>query len=317
MHRKVEFKVGLFIVVMTLLIGAFIGYVAYKKGVFTKIRTFTLSSKSGEDLTEGMPVTFSGFTIGRVSNLELSERGIVLIRIKVPDRHARWLRADSRFIISKPLIGASRLMVLTEKLDSPPLTEESLPEVMTVADISEMMAKVTSILEKVNQIASSLDSMAKRLSDPQGDVNKILRNAAVVTAKLSQKNSLIEMAVGDQQSVQSLHEAIRNIKDIVQQVQSILKNVEGLTVKTDEKVYGKEGVLPLAIKILQDVLAKLEKLNKSFDNINKISTDAAGATTDLSSLRIEIDTTLDAIKKLVAELNDKISFKKAPEIKLP
>ena len=317
MHRKAEFKVGLFIVIMTLLIGAFIGYVAYKKGVFTKIHTFTLSSKSGEDLTEGMPVTFSGFTIGKVSSLELSESGIVLIRIKVPERHVKWLRADSKFIINKPLIGAARIMVLTEKLDSPPLTEESRPEVMTVADISEMMAKVTSILEKVNQIAASLDSMAKRLSDPQGDVNKILRNAAVVTAKLSQKNSLIEMAVGDPQSVQSLYESIRSIKDIVQQVQSILKNVEGLTAKTDEKVYGKDGVIPLVIKILQDVLAKLEKLNKSLDNVNKISTDAAGATTDLSSLRTEIDTTLDDIKKLVAELNEKISFKKAPEIKLP
>ena len=317
MQSKVEFRVGLFIVVMTLLIATFIGYVAYKKGVFTKIRTFTLSSKSGEDLTEGMPVTFSGFTIGKVSSLELNESGIVLIRIKVPDRHVKWLKADSRFIINKPLIGASRIMVLTEKLDSPPLTEESLPEVMTVTDITEMIAKVTSILEKVNQMADSLDSMAKRLSDPQGDVNMILRNAEVVTAKLSKKNSLIEMALGDPQSVQSLHEAIRNIKDIVRQVQGILNNVENLTTKADDKVYGKDGVLPLVIKILQDVLAKLEKLNKTLDNVNKISTDAAGATTDLVSLRIEIAATLDEIKTLVEELNEKISFKKAPEIKLP
>ncbi|MBN1614601.1 MAG: MCE family protein [Deltaproteobacteria bacterium] len=317
MQSKIEFRVGVFIVVMTLLIASFIGYVAYKKGVFTKIHTFTLSSRSGEDLTEGMPVTFSGFTIGKVSSLELSDSGIVLIRIKVPDRHVKWLRADSRFIINKPLIGSSRIMVSTEKLDSPPLTEEIVPEVMTIADISEMVAKVTAILERVNQIAASLDAMAKRLSDPEGDLNRILRNAEVMTAKLSKKNSLIEMAVGDPQSVRSLHEAIRKIKDVVQQVQAILKNVEGLTVKTDEKVYGKDGVLPLVIDILQDVLAKMEKLNKSIDNINKISSDAAGATTDLGSLRAEIDATLDEIKTLVAELNAKISFKKAPEITLP
>jgi phospholipid/cholesterol/gamma-HCH transport system substrate-binding protein len=56
MAQRIEFKVGLFITITSLLIMASIGYVAYKKGVFSKVYTYTLSSKTGENLTEGMPV---------------------------------------------------------------------------------------------------------------------------------------------------------------------------------------------------------------------------------------------------------------------
>jgi phospholipid/cholesterol/gamma-HCH transport system substrate-binding protein len=74
MIRKIEFKVGLFITITTLLILGAILFVAYKKDVFSKVYTYTLSSRTGENLTTGMPVVFWGFNIGRVSALELTER---------------------------------------------------------------------------------------------------------------------------------------------------------------------------------------------------------------------------------------------------
>jgi phospholipid/cholesterol/gamma-HCH transport system substrate-binding protein len=61
MPQNIQFKVGLFIIATTLLIGSALGYVAYRKGLFSKEHIFSLSSVSGENLTEGMPVVFSGF----------------------------------------------------------------------------------------------------------------------------------------------------------------------------------------------------------------------------------------------------------------
>ena len=78
---------------------ASISYVAYKKGLFEKEHTYVLSSKSGENLTEGMPVVFSGFKIGRVDSLELNSDGVVVIKIKVSNRHLKWIRSDSIFIL--------------------------------------------------------------------------------------------------------------------------------------------------------------------------------------------------------------------------
>ena len=56
MLKKIELKVGLFVVITSVLILTFVVYIAYSKGFFSKEHAFTLSSNSGEDLAEGMPV---------------------------------------------------------------------------------------------------------------------------------------------------------------------------------------------------------------------------------------------------------------------
>lgn len=310
MPLKKETKVGLYVVITTLLILASIGYVAYKKGIFEPVSTYTLSSKSGEDLTEGMPVLFAGFTIGRVQTLELSESGSVLIRIRIPERHTKWIRANSTFIINKPLLGSPRIVIVTDNVKSPPLSTKEVREVVTVNDINETIKKLQPLLERINHIAANIEQMTGNLADPQGDVNKILRSAGKITENLASKKSILEMAVGNEESVASIHSSLRKVKDITEHVDTILK-------KTDSGVYGQEGLLPNVNGILKDLLVKLEKLNKTIDNVNKISTDAADSTMDLKLLRSEIDAAVKSIGDLASELDKKIPFKKEPEIKLP
>jgi phospholipid/cholesterol/gamma-HCH transport system substrate-binding protein len=305
MPAKIEFKVGLFVIVTTLLIIGSIGYVAYKKGIFEEVRTFTLSSKSGEELTEGMPVVFSGFKIGVVHSLELSENGSVLIKIRVPERHVKWVRSNSRFIVNKPFIGSSRIVVLTDDLSSPVLSKEKVPDVATANDINEAIKKLQPMFEEVNKVVANVEKVTANLADPQGDVRKILRNSEQVTAGI---DSILK---------DDVREILKNSEQVTARVDSILTKVDTMAAKTDETMYGKEGLLPLVRKILEDLLVKLGKIDVALDNVVKISADTADSTKDLKLLRSEIDTTVNSINDLVKEINRKIPFKEKPEIKLP
>ncbi|MDI6776099.1 MAG: hypothetical protein QMD03_02480 [Syntrophales bacterium] len=303
--KKIEFKVGLFIIVTTLLIIGSLGYVAYKKGIFEEVHTFTLSSKSGEELTEGMPVVFAGFKIGVVHSLELSENGSVIIKIRVPERHVKWIRSDSRFIVNKPFIGSSRIVVLTDDLGSPVLSKEKVPEVTTASDINEAIKKLQPIFEEVNKITANVEKVTANLADPQGDVRKILRNSEQITAQV---DSILK---------DDVREILKNSEQVTVRVDSILQKVDTMAAKTDETMYGKEGLLSLVRKILEDLLVKLGRIDAALDNVVKISADTADATTDLRLLRSEIEATVNSINDMVKELNRKIPFKEKPEIKLP
>jgi phospholipid/cholesterol/gamma-HCH transport system substrate-binding protein len=169
----------------------------------------------------------------------------------------------------------------------------------------------------VNRIATNIEKISAKLADPKGDVNKILRNTEKLTANLSGKPSLLEMAVGDQDSVQSLQAAMKDTKGITSQIQDTLKKVDAMAVKTDEKVYGNEGLLSLVNKILKDLIVKLQNFDATLDNVNKISNDAADSTKDMKLLREEMDTTIYSIKQLVKELDSMVPLKKEPDIKLP
>jgi phospholipid/cholesterol/gamma-HCH transport system substrate-binding protein len=324
MTLKIEFKVGLFITITSMLIMASIGYVAYKKGMFSKVYTYTLSSQTGENLTEGMPVAVWGFTIGRVSSLELTDQGTVLVRIKIPERHNRMIRVDSKFILDKPLIGSSRIIVKTTNLNGLPLSPLTIPEITESNDINELIKRAQPIIDKADRIMANVEGITANLADPKGNVNQILRDAETLVTRFSKKDSVLEMAVGDPESVKSIHEALKKLRDItakadgiLQRVDGILQRVDGMAGKTDEELYGKDGVLPQFRNILRDLLAKLVKIDATFDNINKISTEAADSTKDLKALRNELDATVTAIGNLAGEIDRMIPFKTRPEIKLP
>jgi phospholipid/cholesterol/gamma-HCH transport system substrate-binding protein len=317
MTQKLEFKVGLFITIATVLIMASIGYVFYKKDIFAVVHTYTLSSKTGESLTEGMPVVFGGIIIGRVSSMALDDQGAVLIRIKIPERYNRVIRADSKFVIDKPLLGSSRIVVTTGNLYGPPLPSAAISDLTVSSDINEIIKRARPIVDKADRIMGSVAQITENLADPKGDVRRILRDAEAVTSRFSKKESVLEMAVGNPESVRAIHETLGKLRDIAVRADSIFATADTLVGKTGEGIYGRDGVLPLIRDILRDLLTKLTKLDTTLDNINRISGEAADSTKDLKALRSELDSVITAIGDLVTEVDRKIPFKTKPEIKLP
>jgi len=283
MSRNIQFKVGLFIIITSVMILSFVGYVAYKKGFFAKQHTYTLSSKSGENLTEGMPVVFSGFKIGQIDSLELNSDGLVMIKIKVPDQHIKWIRADSIFILEKPLIGSARIYIATANLNSPPLPETVIPQIVEVNDINNAIKNIKPILEKIGSIADNIETLIANLADPDGDLTKILSNTRNVTV----------------------------------QADGILKKVDAMAEKTDEQLYGSQGVLAHVQTILKDLIVKLKKIDPVLDNVHKISADTADTTRDLKILRQDIDSMVADINNVVNDIDKLIPLKKETQLKLP
>lgn len=296
MPKNIAFRVGLFVVVTVLLITAFVVYVAYKKNVFSKVYTFTFSSKSGEGFSEGMPLVFSGFEIGKVQSLELNEKGVVIITIKVPERHVRWIRSDTIFILDRPLIGSAKIVVYTESMNSPVLSTDMVPEIYPVDSINEAIQKVQPILKKIDTI---------------------LANSVKITTNLSGKETLLEMATGDRESVKSINELFKKSKDIGYKLDSILKKADSFTTKTDEGLFGADGLLPLIRTMLKDIIGKLERLNATIDDLPEISSNVSKSTGDLDKLRQDIDATIDSSNELLKNIDRILPGEKEREIKLP
>src|SRR3954462_2984634 len=93
----VEAKAVILLVLMTALIGVFLLYVMYARGVFENTQRLVLVSEDSEGVIPGMDMTFSGFPVGRVQRVELAEDGKVRILIDVTQKDAKWLRESSVF----------------------------------------------------------------------------------------------------------------------------------------------------------------------------------------------------------------------------
>ena len=264
-------SVGVFVALTGVLLVFSFGYIIQKKGLFEKKYHFNLVASSGADLVEGMPVLYSGFSIGMVTSLKLTDAGRVEVIVEIPKHERRWVKVDSKFYLNKPLIGTPTIMVESENLSATLLSEKSERQLITKDGINELIGKVQPVLDDLQGIVNNVNMITSEKSA----LAQTLKNVEVVTYKLSQSR-------------------------VVTEVDAILKDVQLLVKNADEGVFGDQNSSLSRINaMLDDIAVKLKKLDHTVDAINESSDEVNGLTKDVKFSMKKTDEILNGLNGLI------------------
>jgi phospholipid/cholesterol/gamma-HCH transport system substrate-binding protein len=298
----VEVKAVILLILMVSLIAAFLLYVMYARGVFEPTQRLVLVSEDSEGVIPGMDITFAGFPVGRVRQVELAPDGKARILVDVPKKDAKWLRVTSVFTLERGLVGETRLKAFSGILTDPPLEGGATRTVLrgdTAAEIPRLVASARALLE-------NLDAMTRSDSS----LNASLANVQAATGRLAGKYGLLGGALGSDEEAKKL--------------MVTLDRVNALLANADRRVFGKNGVMDdteAAVEqlhvLLKDASATLKKVDAVLVEAQAVGKNARVATDDLGALRAEVDASLHKVTRLVDEINRKWPFAKKTELKLP
>jgi phospholipid/cholesterol/gamma-HCH transport system substrate-binding protein len=298
----VEVKAVILLVVMTALIGAFLFYVMYARGVFDVTQRLVLVADDSEGVIPGMDMTFAGFAVRRVRHVELAPDGKARILVDVPRKDATWLRVSSVFTLERGMVGETRIKAYSGILTDPPLPDGATRPVLrgdTAAEIPKLVASAKALLE-------NLEAMTRGDSS----LNLSLANVQTATARLSGKYGLLGGALGND--------------DEARKVMLTLDRVNALLASADRRVFGKAGLMDdtqVAVAqlnvVLKDASASLKKLDAVLAEAQAVGKNARVATDDLGALRAEVDASLRKVTRLIDEVNRKWPFSHTTELKLP
>ncbi len=304
-----ERKAVLLLMLVAALIGGFLIYVMVARGVFESNQQLVLISDDSEGIIVGMDLTFSGFPIGRVSRIELSADGKARMVVDVPRKDAHWLRTSSIFTMERGMVGDTRIRAFSGILTDPPLPENSERTLLrgdTAAEIPRLVASARALLE-------NLDNM----TGAESSLNTSLGHLKTVTERLTGRYGVLTSVLGSE--------------DNARKIITTLDRTNALLSKTDQRIYGANGVMDGAQATLASSQAAVEQLNallsdtrgslKKVDAVlaeaQAVGANARLASTDLGTLRGEIEASLRRISQLTDEINRKWPFARETEIKLP
>jgi phospholipid/cholesterol/gamma-HCH transport system substrate-binding protein len=301
--KHVELKAMILLAAIGILIAAFIGYVMHARGVFEPTQRLVLEAEDSSGVIPGMDMTFAGFPIGRVSQVELSPEGKVRILVDVQSKDAKWLRTSSVFTLESSIVGETRLRAFTGLLNDPPLPPGATRQVLrgdATAEIPRIVATARALLENLETMTAT-----------DSDINASLANINAVTGRMSGPAGVLGGVMGGDAEARKLREA--------------LDRINSLLGKTEQRVYGKDGVMDdaqVAIRqlhvVLQDASTTLKKVDAVLVEAQAVGKNARVATEDLGALRGEVDASLRKVNRLVDEINRKWPFARSnQEIKLP
>lgn len=321
--RNLEFKVGLLLVATVVLGVAFLLFGLYSRGAFEATQDLVLTTDNVENISVGMPMTFSGFPVGKVKRIQLEDDGSVRIVIAVPRKEARWLRTSSVFTLEKGFIGAAKIKAHTAMLEDEPLPEDAVRPLISGDATQEIQA----LIYRVRDILNNVDAM----TNADSAINRTLGNVQTVTERMTGDYGVLEGVLGGPEKAREVVGALEKTNTLLTNLGGVSLKIDGLLVKTDDQVFGADGVMDQARGaitqvngILADARASLKHADAILANAERASADVVGitgnvreATTDMAQLRGEIDDSVRKINHLINEINRKWPFKRDVEIKTP
>ena len=296
--------------------GAFLGYVLYARGVFDSTQRVVLVTDDSDGVNVGMPMTFAGFSIGRVRAIQLADDGKVRILIDVPTRDARWLRESTVFVIEKAIVGGVRIRAVTGQLDDPPLPNDAIRKVLrgdSTEEIPRLISNVKELLENLQRMTASDSSLSASLG-----------NVQTVTERMAGRSGVLAAALGSEENAKKVFAALERTNALLDSMGGVSAKLDQTLVKADQRMFGTGGVMDESQKavvqlnaILGDARESLKKADAVLADVQKIGANASAATDGLGALRGEVDASLRKVNSLIDEVNRKWPFKRDTELKLP
>jgi len=280
----VEFKAALLLVLTLALIGGFLAYVMYARGVFQSTQRLVLVADDSEGAKVGMDLTFSGFPIGRVQRIELAEDGKARILIDVPSKDARWLRNSTVFTMERGLVGDAHIRAFTGVLDDSPLPDAATRPVLrgdASAEIPRLMATARALLENLERISGADSSLSASLA-----------NVQTVTERMKGRHGALAGVLGSEENARKVITALDRSNALLASVGEVSNRLDGIIVKADERVFGAAGMMDETQKaiaqlaaVLRDARDSLKKADAVLAEAQAVGANARAATTDLAALR--------------------------------
>jgi len=306
---NLERKAVALLLLVAAVIVSFLLYVMHARGMFESTQQLSLLSDDSEGVIVGMDLTFSGFPIGRVRRIELTGEGKARLVVDVPQKDAHWLRTSSIFTLERGMVGDTRIRAFSGILTDPPLppnSERTLLRGDTAAEIPRLVASTRALLENL-----------ENMTGPESSINTSLNHLKTVSERLTGRYGLLTGALGSE--------------DHAKKIITTLDRTNTLLAKTDQRVFGSGGVMDGTqatlsnlqnasaelTRVLQDTRQTLTKVDAVLAEAQAVGSNVRVASTDLGSLRLEVEASLRKISQLTDEINQKWPFARDTEIKLP
>jgi len=322
LDRNFDFLVGLIGIVFLFLSIFVLIYLGIKKDLFSKRITYYVIAQSGENIERGIPVKLSGFKIGEVVELYLTQIDYIKIKIRVLERYKKWFRQDTQVILDQEgIIGNPYLKVIPGSKKSPVLPPKSTIKLAKVAGIKEIVADAQPVIADAKKIVANIRKMTDEFLDKNAsmqktifNLEKVSANLVKITDKLLSEKGLIYYLTEDKRPVERVDRLLEHINNLIVTVDNTLQNatevINGLGPLEEEL----KNTIQNATLFVRDLRFLKTKIDPILDDTKYITGEIKKASKDIYLLKIQTEYTLRLGSDLLASFYQVWPFKQKDQL---
>jgi len=260
-------KVNAFLLVGLLLVGAFMVLVAYKQGWFVHQTPIHFVTANALGVNRGMPVKLYGFTVGTVSDMQLSPEGVDVKLSIISEYLPRIPRgSEAKFAREGGVVGASVIEILPAPAGPTLAAGERIayrPQRGISEIIDDFRRQAVPAFNEVKNLFSQLkgpgDDAAGTLAGIRREVQRFpethralqqfLVTAERTTQELGQQSILTMRAT--QRTAEAAERAVQPIPGMIEKVNTAVESIDAAAAQARRTAEEAQGTLQRARPVLE------------------------------------------------------------------
>lgn len=291
-----QIKLGIFVVVGTILLIAALYFIGNRQNLFTKNIHLFAEFENVNGLQLGNNVRYSGINVGTVGKIEMTDSSKIIVQMMIEEKTGKYIRKDAiAAIASDGLVGSMVVNILPGKLNLPHVVSgDTIPTYKRIGT-DDMLSTLSQTNENAALLTSDLLKITNQILDGQGALGLLITDS---TLTRDMKQTVINL----RKSTQGIATTINKLNELISQID--MENSPAGVFLSDT-ISGNQ---------LSSVLDNLEKSSKDINqvtvNIEELVDsikDGEGTLNYLTqdkSLVEEIDSTMLNIKEASYKLNE-------------
>ena len=222
--------------------GLVVGYLLHLKGNFESKLILRAEVESAAGLFEGMKVTYKGFELGRLTQLELLSTGQIKGTLQIHPSHASFMTQGSVLKVSKEKIVTTELVLLRDERNQQVLRSMDPIHIIKEDVTADVTRRLDPLLQKVQLLLN-------QLSDPDHGIQ-----ASLVQSRQVMQQTVHTLDVTSQ-AMKQLSDEKRGLPAVLGQTLQTLEHTNHAMKQLGDEKNG----LPAVLGQTRNTLIELEK----------------------------------------------------------
>ena len=210
----------------------------YLKGInlFEKSRTFTVVYQNVEGLEPSNPVTISGYKIGKVQNINISNDGTNKLEIKLLiDNDVKFSKSSKAELYETGLIGGKAIAIIPNyddksiALDGDYLIGTIKPGFTELVNqrLSPLQEKLESAIKNADKVMLTINSVFD--NETKNSIQESIRNFKNLSMSLNETTENLHSLISDNSN--SIDKSLKNIELTSENLSVITENISEANIK--------------------------------------------------------------------------------------
>ena len=227
------------LILLTSVLGGILVWSGYQfakaQGLVGARYSLQIQTDSGADLFQGMKVTYKGFRLGKLADLQLRPDGSVVGRVDIQEERAPFFTQGAMLKVSKEKIITSELVLLPANSAQATLANDAKIEIVRDSVANDLANRIDPLLTKVNVLL-------EQLADPRLGLQATLTQSRGTMHETSQmllkindpKNGLPQVLMQTRDTMGATQQLINQLNDPQKGIAPTLTNANSVMMKADD-----------------------------------------------------------------------------------